>query len=103
MNRNIPQISISKVMLFNAAGMPDSEQFEITATIDTADEFTALGRIRFEDPSDLVALSKILDSYIRINDLDCPDADEEEVDDEVDNCFNISEPTNQQSEHGFIR
>lgn len=75
MNRNIPQISISKVMLFNAAGMPDSEQFEITATIDTPDEISPLGSIRFEDASDLVSLHNILGTYIRMNDLDHPDVD----------------------------
>lgn len=75
MNRNIPQITISKVMVFNAAGMPDCEQFEISAIIDTPDEISPLGRIRFEDAADLVSLHNILGTYIRINDLDQPEED----------------------------
>ena len=75
MNRNIPQITISKVMVFNAAGMPDCEQFEIAAIIETPDEISPLGRIRFEDAEDLVALHNILGTYIRMNDLDHPDDD----------------------------
>lgn len=80
MNRNIPQITISKVMVFNAAGMPDCEQFEISAIIDTPDEISPLGRIRFEDAADLVSLHNILGTYIRMNDLDLTeeDADPEE-------------------------
>lgn len=70
MSRNIPDITIAKVMNFNTAGMPDSEQFEIAAIIDTADEITHLGRIRFEDASDIVLLYNILGTYIRMNDLD---------------------------------
>lgn len=76
MNRNIPQISISKVMTFNAAGMPDSELFEIEAIIESPDEISPLGRIRFEDAADLVSLHNILGSYIRINDLDSTDAED---------------------------
>lgn len=79
MNRNITQISIAKVMVFNAAGMPDCEQFEIAAMIETSDEISPLGRIRFEDAEDLVSLYNILGTYIRMNDLDHPDdADQEE-------------------------
>lgn len=79
MNRIIPQISISKVMVFNADGMPDCEQIEIAAIIETTDEISPLGRIRFEDASDLVSLYNILGTYIRINDLDqTEDADREE-------------------------
>lgn len=70
MNRNIPDITIARVMSFNAAGMPDSEQYEIAAIIDTPDEITSLGSIRFEDPDDIVALYNILGTYIRMNDLD---------------------------------
>lgn len=73
MSRKIPQTTISKVMIFNAAGMPDCEQFEISAIIDTPDEITPLGSIRFEDPADLVSLHNILGTYIRMNDLDHPD------------------------------
>lgn len=75
MKRNIPQITISKVMVFNAAGMPDCEQFELAAIIDSPDEISHLGRIRFEDESDLVSLYNILGTYIRMNDLDQTDAD----------------------------
>lgn len=75
MNRNIPQITISKVMVFNAAGMPDCEQFEISAIIDTPDEISPLGRIRFEDAADLVSLHNILGTYIRMNDLDLTEED----------------------------
>lgn len=85
MSRNIPQITISKVMAFNAAGMPDYEQFEIAAIIDSPDEISPLGRIRFEDKSDLVSLFNILGTYIRMNDLDQTDDDadrEEEGGDE---------------------
>lgn len=79
MKRNIPQITISKVMVFNAAGMPDCEQFELAAIIDSPDEISHLGRIRFEDESDLVSLYNILGTYIRMNDLDqTEDADREE-------------------------
>lgn len=77
MNRNIPDISIAKVMRFNTAGMPDNQQYEITAIIDTADEITHLGRIRFEDAADIVLLYNILGTYIRMNDLDEADAEEE--------------------------
>lgn len=77
MSRNIPDISIARVMNFNAAGMPDNVQFEIAAIIDTADEITHLGRIRFEDASDLVLLYNILGTYIRMNDLDEADTVEE--------------------------
>lgn len=77
MSRNIPDITIAKVMNFNTAGMPDSEQFEIAAIIDTADEITHLGRIRFEDASDIVLLYNILGTYIRMNDLDEADMEEE--------------------------
>ncbi len=77
MSRNIPDISIAKVMNFNAAGMPDNVQFEIAAIIDTADEITHLGRIRFEDASDIVLLYNILGSYIRMTDLDEADTEEE--------------------------
>lgn len=77
MSHNIPDISIAKVMNFNAAGMPDNVQFEIAAIIDTADEITHLGRIRFEDASDIVLLYNILGSYIRMNDLDEADTEEE--------------------------
>lgn len=73
MSRNIPDITIAKVMSFNAAGMPEYEQYEIAAIIDTADEITALGRIRFEDAADLVSLHNILGTYIRMNGLDHPD------------------------------
>lgn len=75
MSRNFPAITIAKVMNFNTAGMPDSEQFEISAIIDTPDEITPLGRIRFEEASDLVSLYNILGTYIRMNDLDHPDDD----------------------------
>ena len=80
MNRNIPQITIAKVMVFNAAGMPDCEQIEIAAIIETAGEISPLGRICFEDAEDLVSLYNILGTYIRMNDLDHPDdnADREE-------------------------
>lgn len=79
MSRNIPTITIAKVMNFNAAGMPDKVQFEIAAIIDTPDEISPLGRIRFEDTSDLVTLYNILGTYIRMNDLDQPDdADQEQ-------------------------
>lgn len=73
MSRNIPDITIAKVMSFNAAGMPECEQYEIAAIIDTADEITALGRIRFEDAADLVSLHNILGTYIQMNGLDHPD------------------------------
>lgn len=76
MSRNIPQITISQVMVFNAAEMPDCEQFEIEAIIDTPDEISHLGSIRFEDASDLVSLYNILGTYIRINDLDHHDEDD---------------------------
>lgn len=79
MKRNIPQITISKTMVFNDSEMPDCEQFEISAIIDTPDEISPLGRIRFEDASDLVSLYNILGTYIRMNDLDHPD---DEVDPE---------------------
>lgn len=75
MSRNIPQITVSKVIIFNAAGMPDSEQYEISAIIDTPDEISPLGRIRFEYASDLVTLHNILGTYIRMNNLDQPDDD----------------------------
>lgn len=79
MRSPIPSITISKVMSFNNAGMPDSEQFKISAIIDTPDEITPLGSIRFEDASDLVALFNILGTYIRMYDLDqAEDADAEE-------------------------
>ena len=78
MSRNVPSITIAKVMVFNAAGAPDSEQFEIAAIIDTPDEISPLGRIRFEDAEDLVSLRNILDTYIRINDLDQTDADDDQ-------------------------
>lgn len=73
MSRNIPDITIAKVMSFNAAGMPECEQYEIAAIIDTTDEITALGRLRFEDGADLVSLYNILGTYIRMNGLDHPD------------------------------
>lgn len=76
MSRNIPQITISQVMTFNAAGMPGSELFEIEAIIESSDEYSLLGRIRFEDASDLISLHNILGTYIRMNDLDRPDADD---------------------------
>lgn len=85
MSRNIPQITISQVMVFNAAGMPDCGQFEIAAIIDTPDEISHLGHMRFEDASDLVSLYNILGTYIRMNNLDHSDDDddrEEEGDDE---------------------
>lgn len=69
MSRNIPGITIAKVMSFNDAGMPDCEQYEIAAIIDTPDEITPLGRIRFEEADDLIALYNILGTYIRINDI----------------------------------
>lgn len=56
---------------------PANQQYEITAIIDTADEITHLGRIRFEDASDIVLLYNILGSYIRMNDLDEADTVEE--------------------------
>ena len=77
MNSNIPDITIGRVMSFTAAGMPDNEQYEIAAIIDTPDEITHLGRIRFEDASDLVLLYNILGTYIRMNDLDEADTEEE--------------------------
>lgn len=83
MNRNIPQISIANVMTFTQEGIPESEQFEISAIIDTADEITPLGRITFEHPDDLISLRNILDTFIRINDLDDPD-EEEDYDDTTD-------------------
>lgn len=70
MSRNIPTITIAKVMNFNAAGVPDVVQYDIEAIIDTADEISHLSRLRFEDPTDLVSLHRILGSYIRMNDLD---------------------------------
>ena len=73
MRRNIPAITIGQVMNFNSAGMPDAVQFEIAAIIDTPDEITPLGRIRFEDSSDLISLYTILGNYIRAYDLDKPD------------------------------
>lgn len=79
MSRNIPTITIGQVMNFNSAGMPDNVQYEIAAIIDTPDEITPLGSIRFEDASDLVALFNILGTYIRMYDLDqAEDADAEE-------------------------
>lgn len=80
MNRNLPTITIGQVMNFNSAGMPENVQYEIAAIIDTPDEITPLGRLRFEDASDLVSLYNILGTYIRINDLDLheEDADQEE-------------------------
>ena len=69
MSRNMPTITIGQVMNFNADGMPDSVQYEVTAIIDTPDEITPLGRLRFEDASDLVSLYNSLGSYIRVNDL----------------------------------
>lgn len=73
MSRNIPTISIAKVIDFNSAGMPDCEQYEISAIINTLDEISPLGRLRFEDASDLVTLYNILGTYIRMYDLDDPD------------------------------
>lgn len=67
MSRNIPSITIGQVMNFNAAGMPDNVQYEIAAIIDTPDEISPLGRIRFEDASDLVTLYNILGNYIHLN------------------------------------
>lgn len=78
MSRNIPDITIAKVMSFNAAGMPECEQYEIAAIIDTADEITALGRLRFEDAADLVSLHNILGTYIRMNGLDHQDVAEQQ-------------------------
>lgn len=79
MSRNIPAITIAKVMSFNDAGMPDCEQYEIAAIIDTPDEITPLGRIRFEDADDLIALYNILGTYIRMNDIrmHCEDQEQE--------------------------
>lgn len=76
MIRIIPQITISKVMVFNAAGLPDCEQFEIAAMIESPDEISHLGRIRFEDVADLVSLHDILGTYIRMYDLDNPHGDD---------------------------
>lgn len=77
MSRNIPSITIGQVMNFNSAGMPDNVQYEIAAIIDTPDEITPLGRIRFEDASDLVSLYNIIGNYIRVYDLDKADQDRE--------------------------
>lgn len=78
MSGNIPEISISKVLRFNAAGIPDCELFEISAIIDSTDEISPLGSIRLEDASDLVALYNALGTYILINGLDnTDDADRE--------------------------
>lgn len=70
MSGNIPEISISKVLRFNAAGIPDCELFEISAIIDSTDEISPLGSIRLEDASDLVALYNSLGTYILMNGLD---------------------------------
>lgn len=70
MSRNIPTISIGQVMHFSATGMPDHMQYEIAAIIDTTDEITPLGRLYFDDASDLVTLYNSLGTYIRMNDLD---------------------------------
>lgn len=78
MSRNIPDITIAKVMSFNAAGIPECEQYEIAAVIDTADEISALGRIRFEDAADLVSLHNILGTYIRMNGLGHQDVAEQQ-------------------------
>lgn len=78
MSRNIPDITIAKVMSFNAAGIPECEQYEIAAVIDTADEISALGRIRFEDAADLVSLHNILGAYIRMNGLGHQDVAEQQ-------------------------
>lgn len=77
MSRNIPAITIAQVMNFNAAGMPDSVQFEITAIIDAPDEITPLGRLRFEDASDLISLYNTIGNYIRVYDLDKADQEKE--------------------------
>lgn len=77
MSRKIPTITIGKVMNFNSAGMPDNVQYEIAAIIDTPDEISPLGRIRFEDASDLVSLYNILGNYIRVYDLDKADQKQE--------------------------
>lgn len=77
MSRNITTINIAQVMNFNTAGMPDYVQYEISAIIDTPDEISPLGRIRFEDASDLVSLYNILGNYIRVYDLDKADQKQE--------------------------
>lgn len=77
MSRNIPEITIGQVMKFNSAGMPDNVQYEIAAIIDTPDEISPLGRIRFKDASDLVSLYNILGNYIRVYDLDKADQKQE--------------------------
>lgn len=73
MSSTIPSITISKMMTFSNAGVPERELFEISAVIDTPDEITPLGQIRFEDLSDLVHLYNILGTYILINGLDNTD------------------------------
>ena len=61
------------MMTFSNAGVPERELFEISAVIDTPDEITPLGQIRFEDVSDLVHLYNILGTYILMNDLNNTD------------------------------
>lgn len=80
MSRNIPTITIGQVMNFNSAGMPDNVQYEIAAIIDTPDEITPLGRLRFEDASDLVSLYNSLGTYILMNDIHNTNADELKLD-----------------------
>lgn len=77
MSRNIPEITIAQVMNFNSAGMPDNMQYEIAAIIDTPDEMSHLGCIRFEDAADLVSLHKILGNYIRAEKLNVADQEQE--------------------------
>lgn len=84
MSSPTPSITISKMMTFSDAGMPDRELFEISAIIDTPDEITPLGQIRFEDVSDLVHLYNILGTYILMNDINNTDEKGSEEDDEDD-------------------
>ena len=84
MSSPTPSITISKMMTFSDAGMPDRELFEISAIIDTPDEITPLGHIRFENVADLVSLYNILGTYIMMNDINNTDEKGSEEDDEDD-------------------
>lgn len=82
MSSPIPSITISKMMTFSDAGLPDRELFEISAIIDTPDEITPLGQIRFENVSDLVSLYNILGTYILMSGIDHTHEKGSEKDDE---------------------
>lgn len=82
MSSPIPSITISRMMTFGDDGMPERELFEISAIIDTPDEITPLGQIRFENVSDLVSLYNVLGTYILMSGLNQTDEKDREEDDE---------------------